>query len=269
MQFDFPNPNRRFCGAQLRKALGRIAMLSAGLLAAFATQVSNAQPGGGGGGGFGRGAQVVDPNPRTLSPFFAPATPGPKAPSDEGFIQRWLLLDPIAHTFGGNGNYTNSFIRATVGKELFPGQFTVTPKDGDKATVNGAELAWHALDTPTFNAKLFRFAYGLSKDPYREIFCAVTIIDSPREIKNVRLAVGSNSASMWWVNGQEAVALFGDRRMVVDDVVSKRLTLKQGVNVIRGVVINGPGLSDFCARLIDESGNPVKDYSVNLEKAGK
>jgi hypothetical protein len=87
-------------------------------------------------------------------------------------------------------------------------------------------------------------------------------------MKNVRLAVGSNSASMWWVNGLEAVDLFGDRRMVMDDCISKRLTLKQGRNIIRGAVINGPGLSDFCVRFIDENGEPVKDLSVSLDNAG-
>jgi hypothetical protein len=74
---------------------------------------------------------------------------------------------------------------------------------------------------------------------------------------------------MWWVNGQEAVDLFDDRRMVMDDVVSKRLTLNKGRNVIRGAVINGPGLSDFCVRFIDESGGPIKDITVSLDNAGK
>jgi hypothetical protein len=79
---------------------------------------------------------------------------------------------------------------------------------------------------------------------------------------NVRLAVGSNSASTWWLNGQEAVNLTGDRRMVMDDVVSNRLTLNKGKNVIRGAVINGPGLSDFCVRFIDENGQPIKDITL-------
>jgi hypothetical protein len=61
---------------------------------------------------------------------------------------------------------------------------------------------------------------------------------------------------MWWVNGEEAVSLCDDRRMVMDDAVSRRLTLEQGKNVIRGAVINGPGMSDFCVRFVDENGNP-------------
>jgi hypothetical protein len=84
-------------------------------------------------------------------------------------------------------------------------------------------------------------------------------------MKNVRLAVGSNSASMWWLNAQDVVDLFDDRRMVMDDVVSKRLTLNKGRNVIRGAVINGPGMSDFCVRFIDEDGKPIKALTVSLK----
>jgi len=48
-------------------------------------------------------------------------------------------------------------------------------------------------------------------------------------------------------------------------VVSKRLTLNKGKNIIRGAVINGPGLSDFCVRLIDEDGQPIKDITLTLQ----
>jgi hypothetical protein len=135
-------------------------------------------------------------------------------------------------------------------------------------TVAGQELAWHALESVNFNVKLFRFAYGLNKPTYGVLFWAVTVVNSPREMKNVRMAVGSNSASMWWLNGKEALILSGDRRMVMDDCVSKRLTLNNGRNVIRGAVINGPGLSDFCVRFIDENGESIKDLTINFEDAG-
>ena len=59
--------------------------------------------------------------------------------------------------------------------------------------------------------------------------------------------------------------LSGDRRMVMDDVVSTRLTLNQGKNIIRGAVINGPGMSDFCVRFLDEKGHPIKDLTISYE----
>jgi hypothetical protein len=116
-----------------------------------------------------------------------------------------------------------------------------------------------------FDVKLFNLAQGLGKPTYGVIFWAVTVVDSPREMRDVRLAVGSNSASVWWLNGKETVGLFGDRRMVMDDVLSRPVTLRKGRNVLRGAVINGPGLSDFCVRLLDESGRPIRDIKVDVK----
>ncbi len=202
---------------------------------------------------------------RTIAPYFTSATSAPKTPDADGFIQRWLLLEPIVKPNRTNTIFVGTYVRKTFATEYFPNQFTVVPHNGDKVTVGGQKLAWHALDSTNFNVKLFRFAYGLNKPTYGVIFWAVTVVDSPREMKNVRLAVGSNSASIWWLNGQDVVDLFDDRRMVMDDVVSKRLTLNKGKNVIRGAVINGPGMSDFCVRFIDEDGKPIKDLAVSLK----
>ena len=201
---------------------------------------------------------------RSIAPYFAPATSQPKPPNADGFIQRWLLLEPIVKPNRSNTVFVNTYVRKTLTTEYFPNQLSVLPHNGDTVTVDGRELKWHALDSKLWDVKLFNFAYGLNKPSYGVIFWAVTVVDSPREIKNVRLAVGSNSASMWWLNGDNVVSLYNDRRMVMDDVVSNLLTLKKGRNIIRGAVINGPGLSDFCVRFIDEQGKPVKDITVNL-----
>ena len=206
---------------------------------------------------------------RSLAHFFTSVKASPKTPDREGFLQRWLLLEPINKPNRSNTVFTDSYIRNAFNTEYFPNQFTVVPRDGDKVKVGNQELTWHALDAIPFNVKLFRFAWGLNKQIYGVLFWAVTVVNSPREMKNVRLAVGSNSASMWWLNGEEAVILSGDRRMVMDDCVSKRLTLKKGRNIIRGAVINGPGMSDFCVRFIDETGKPIKDITMNFENAGK
>jgi hypothetical protein len=203
---------------------------------------------------------------RSLAPYFTLATSGAKAPDPDGFLQRWLLLEPIKQPIRTNTLFTESYVRNIITTERFPNQFTVIPHDSDKVTVDSEELTWHALDSTNWNVKLFRFAYGLNKPEYGILFWAVTVVDCPRQIQNVRMAVGSNSASMWWLNGKEAVTLFGDRRMVMDDCVSKRLTLNKGRNVIRGAVINGPGLSDFCVRFVDEDGEPIKDFTMSLEK---
>src|SRR4051812_29977210 len=74
---------------------------------------------------------VAQVPPSTLAP---PASPR-KAPAANGFIQRWLLLEPI----GANG-LTDTVVQAAVKKEYFPDQFTVVPHDGDKVTVNDKQL---------------------------------------------------------------------------------------------------------------------------------
>lgn len=200
-----------------------------------------------------------------LAPYFSPGITNIMSPDDEGFIRRWLLLEPIDKPNRSNTVFTDSYIREALTTEYFPKQFTVLPKDGDKVKVGKQKLTWHALESNLFNVKLFRFASNLQKQIYGVLFWAVTVIECPEDIPNVRMSVGSNSASMWWLNGEEAVLLSGDRRMVKDDCLSKRLTLKKGKNIIRGAVINGPGMSDFCIRFLNEDGSPVKNITISYK----
>jgi hypothetical protein len=81
---------------------------------------------------------------------------------------------------------------------------------------------------------------------------------------SVRLAIGSNAASRWWLNGERVIALNDDRQTVIDDGVSRRLTLRKGRNVIRAAIINGGGATDFCARFLDENDRPMTTLSVSL-----
>ncbi|WP_231495041.1 family 43 glycosylhydrolase [Prevotella sp. P6B1] len=222
--------------------------------------------------------------------YFSRATATPAKPDEEGFIRRWLLLEPIDKPNSGNTVFTDSYLREHFNMPYFKGQQTIVPKDGQKVKVSfkreevpagfgrsfgqsqepakpkivnvNQTLTWHALDSENMNVKLFRFAEKWGQQVYGVLFWAVTIIDCDEDIDNVRLAVGSNSASMWWLNGEEALLLSGDRRMVKDDAMSPRLKLKKGRNILRGAIINGPGMSDFCVRFLDEKGNPVTNYKV-------
>jgi hypothetical protein len=85
----------------------------------------------------------------------------------------------------------------------------------------------------------------------------------------VRLAIGSNAASVWWVNGKEVIGIYGDRQTVIDDGVSKRLTLHKGANVVRAAIVNGGGATDFCARFLDAEDKPLKGYTVSLAEVRK
>jgi hypothetical protein len=182
-----------------------------------------------------------------------------RAPDNNGFMQRWLILEPIPV----NG-LTDSAVQAAVRAEYFPGQFTIIPHDGDTVTVGGKILTWHAVDTNDYNVNLYYFAYRLGKPTSDVLFWAVTIVDCPREMLRVRLAIGSNAASVWWVNGSEVIGIYGDRQTVIDDGISKRLTLKKGQTIVRCAVVNGGGATDFCARFLDEDDKPLKGFTLNL-----
>jgi len=205
-----------------------------------------------------QGAAAPRPAPTTLvRPSSATA-----APDAEGFVRRWLLLEPIPVS----GQLTQSAVRDTVTKDYFPNQLTVLPHDGDTVTAANASLTWHAIDTINYNVNLFHFAHALGKPTSNVLFWAVTIINAPREMAGVRLAIGSNAASVWWVNGTEVISIYNDRQTVIDDGVSKRLTLKQGANVVRAAIVNGGGATDFCARVLDAEDRPVKTIGVSLPR---
>jgi hypothetical protein len=187
-----------------------------------------------------------------------PVSPAKPAGAD-GFIQRWLLLEPIRLP----GQLTESAVRTAVEKD-FPVPTAPLPHDGDKVKVGDSELTWHAVDTVNYNVNLYHFAYALNKPTTNVLFWAVTVVTSPREMSGVRLAIGSNAASVWWVNGREATALYNDRQTVIDDGVSRRLTLNQGANVIRAAIVNAGGATDFCARFLDENDRPIKALTATL-----
>jgi hypothetical protein len=193
-----------------------------------------------------------------------PASAG-KAPDADGFMQRWLILEPIPVS----GQLTDSAVQATVKREYFTNQPTVIPHDGDTVTVGGTNLAWHAVDTKGYNVNLYHFAYALGRPTSDVLFWAVTIVNCPHEMPGVRLAIGSNAASVWWVNGREVISIYGDRQTVIDDGVSKRLALKKGPNVVRCAVINGGGATDFCARFLDGEDKPLKGFTLSVDDAGK
>jgi hypothetical protein len=123
-----------------------------------------------------------------------PASPA-RAANADGFIQRWLILEPIRVP----GQLTESAVRTAVEKD-FPVPATPLPGDGQTLKIGDSELAWHAVDTVNYNVNLYHFAYALNKPTSNVLFWAVTVVNAPRE---EMVGCGSPSA-------------------VIDDGVSKR-----------------------------------------------
>ena len=168
------------------------------------------------------------------------------------FKNRNSYFQPVAANARSNTILTDSYLNENLAKQYFKGQFDdkKLPRDGEKVNAIGIAVAggpadtrmqtgpaatkevkqtlkWHAVESESYNVKVFRFAEANGCQPYNSLFWGVTIIDCPEEMDGVRLAIGSNGASMWWLNGDRALTLDGDRRMVEDDCVSQRLTLKK------------------------------------------
>jgi len=183
-----------------------------------------------------------------------------RGPDADGFLQRWLILEPIPV----DARLTDNAVQATVKSDRFPDQLTIVPKDGDEVTIGEDTLTWHAVDTLLYNVNLFHFARSRGRPTSNVLFWAVTVVEVPEEMREVRLAIGSNSASIWWVNGEEVIAIYNDRQSVIDDGVSDRLTLRRGRNVIRAAIVNAGGATDFCARLLDAENQPVTALRLTL-----
>jgi len=202
-----------------------------------------------------QGGGAARPPAPSLARPASPARPADAA----GFIQRWLLLEPVRVP----GQLTHSAVRTAIEKD-FPVPLTPLPRDGDTLTLGDSELTWRAVDTVNYNVNLYHFAYALKKPTSNVLFWAATVVNAPREMRGVRLAIGSNAASVWWVNGQEVSALYNERQTVIDDGVSKRLTLNAGANVIRAAIVNAGGATDFCARFLDANDRPIKTLTATL-----
>jgi hypothetical protein len=197
---------------------------------------------------------------RPPAPSLSRPTSAVRAPTGEGFLQRWLILEPLPIS----GQLTESAVQSAVKNDDLQQQLAAFPRDGETVKVGDAQLAWHAVDTLAYNVNLYHFAYALNRPTSNVLFSVATVVHAPHAMTGVRLAIGSNAASVWWLDGREVIGLYNDRQTVIDDGVSKRLTLKQGANVIRGAILNAGGATDFCARFLDAQDRPLTGLTVSL-----
>lgn len=222
-----------------------------------------------GGPGGGRGP-ALPPIPlagdttHTLTKSFTLATAVKKAPDAKGFIQRWLILEPVKNN-RSNTTMTASYLKTQLAADNFSTDYNAIPKNGSTVKIGAQDLKWYALDSKYFNFNLRHFSYATNTTRNGVLFWLVTVINCAEDIKNVRLAAGVNSAGVFWVNGKEVLVIPGDKDVIADLATSSRLTLKKGKNIVRAAVMNGQGMSNFCARFLDENGAPVKNYTISYE----
>jgi hypothetical protein len=208
----------------------------------------------------GSAAPAEPPGPRSPAPSLTHPKGAAQSVDDRGFIHRWLVLEPVPVA----GPLTETAVKEALLLAALPDDARAPRIDGGDVTVNGAVHKWHALETLNYNLNLYHFAWALSKPTSNVLFWVVTTVDSPRDMSGVRLAIGSNAASRWWLNGEPVIALNDDRQSVIDDGVSRRIALRKGRNVIRAAIINGGGATDFCARFLDENDRPIVGLANSL-----
>lgn len=237
------------------------------VLLSGATNVFAQGPGGPGAGGRGSNTPpipIAGDTTHTLTRSFVAATKVKKAPDADGFIQRWLVLEPVKNN-RSNTTMTDTYLHGQLATDNFSTDYTIIPKNGETVNIGGTNLKWYALDSKTFNFNLYHFSYATNTIRNGVLFWLVTVINCAEDIKNVRLSAGVNSAGLFWLNGQEIISIPGDKDIIADLYTSPLVTLKKGKNVIRALVVNGQGMSNFCVRFLKEDGTPLKNYTISTE----
>lgn len=208
----------------------------------------------------GEAAPAAASAPRPPAATLKTATSGTSKVDQAGFIRRWLVLEPLPVGSQLTEEAVEKILPATASA---PG-LDALPRAGDVVNTDNLQRKWHALDTKLYNVNTYHFAWALSKPTSNVSFEVATVVEAPREMRDVRLAICSNAASVWWLNGERLIGIYNDRQSVIDDGVSRRVTLRKGPNVVRGVVVNAGGATDFCARFLDAKDEPIKDLVVRL-----
>ena len=104
----------------------------------------------------------------TLTKHFVVSSTAKKAPDANGFIQRWLVLEPVKKDIARNNILTEKYLRTTFSTDNFSKDFTVVPKNDKTVKVGSQELKWYALDSKTFNFNLYHFTYAITKAAIRQ-----------------------------------------------------------------------------------------------------
>ncbi len=166
--------------------------------------------------------------------------------SEEGFIQRWLVLAPIPLEANQSG-------ADALDKEQLKGEAKLKPKAGAKVKVGDKELAWkehvckdHLLD---FNA----FLGGQTED---SVGYAVSFLVAPEDLKGVKMKTGSDDQAKVYLNGKE-VFKYAEPRPAEKDQDSTEVTLQKGVNVVVVKVVNEKVDWSFCVRFTDKDDKPL------------
>jgi hypothetical protein len=174
-------------------------------------------------------------------------------PDIDGYVRDWVMLAPVTLPAGRPAG-------DLILEEQVRGEATIQPKAGDIVKVNGKEMTWRNISSPT---KHFDFNVILKGINDHVAGYMVTYVECDREMKNVTMALGSNDQSRLYLNGKDIYAV-QDARTLELDADKGNVHLKKGVNVIVFKVINEQNSWQGCMRFLDESGAPITNLTIKL-----
>ena len=85
-------------------------------------------------------AQKKKALPEAATPYFTLPTATPLEPTEDGFLQRWLLLEPISAPVRTNTVFTDSYLREKFYNDYLPTVMLELPKDGSTQKVGKETL---------------------------------------------------------------------------------------------------------------------------------
>lgn len=166
------------------------------------------------------------------------------------FIQNWTVLGPIptgTHLATAEDSPANrAVIDQILQRPFLPEEGALHPEPGDTAAVGGAPFRWLRARTKS-EALDFHQLFGGSHD--NAVAYAVAVIESPRDVRNATLYLGSDDGARVWLNGRQVWSVNHIRGVSPDEDVVPQLSLHAGRNVLVVKVAQGVGGWGLSARV--------------------
>ena len=175
-------------------------------------------------------------------------------PDAEGFLRNWVVLAPIGFDGASNG-------AEALNKKLIDDEARLRPKAGDKIKVGAQELTWkkHSCNDHMLNINGL-----LGQDTDNSVAFAVTYVVADKEMKDLKLKVGSDDQAKVYLNGKEVFKFEEARAADKDQNTIENITLNEGVNVVVFKIVNEGGDWAGCLRFTDKGDQPIAGLKVKL-----
>lgn len=175
------------------------------------------------------------------------------------FIRDWLVLGPIpAGTdlrTAQDSPENREVLETLLVKEFVEDEADLRPAENDTVAVGGKTLIWKRARAAEEALDFHKVFGGTTQNA---VAYAVAYIDSPREVRNATLLLGSDDAVKVWLNGQPIWSVSRVRGVNLDEDEIRNLTLKAGRNVLVVKVAQGIGGWGVAARFERPDGSAVR-----------